>query len=196
MSSEAILEIPVSVPEIQPGPWSVDNAHSSLEFSAKHMMFTTVRGRFGEFDANVVVDPDPVRSHVEVTIKADSISTNNPDRDAHLKSSDFLDVENHPELTFTSTGLSDLNPEAGTFTLNGDFTVLGKTVPIALDVEFNGILDKDLWGSPRAGFTATGSLSRKDWGLTWNKALETGGVLVSDKVNVTIEVALVRKAAE
>ncbi|HCO02374.1 MAG TPA: polyisoprenoid-binding protein [Actinobacteria bacterium] len=193
---EAIMELPVSVPDMKPGPWNVDTAHSSLEFTAKHMVFTTVHGRFDEFDATVVVDPEPSKSHVEVTIKADSISTGNPDRDTHLKSPDFLDVESYPELTFKSTALDDINPEAGTFTLKGGFTVLDQTVPIALDVEFNGLMDKDLWGNPRASFTATGSFSRKDWGLTWNKALETGGFLVSDKVNINIEIALVRKAGE
>ena len=116
---EAIMELPVSVPDMKPGPWNVDTAHSSLEFTAKHMVFTTVHGRFDEFDATVVVDPEPSKSHVEVTIKADSISTGNPDRDTHLKSPDFLDVESYPELTFKSTALDDINPEAGTFTLKG-----------------------------------------------------------------------------
>jgi polyisoprenoid-binding protein YceI len=169
--------------------WTIDPAHSTIEFVAKHMMITTVKGRFAEFEGTVVADEDNVaNSTVDVTMRAASLDTRSEQRDAHLRSPDFLDVESYPEVTFRSTRIDGTKDE---FQLTGDLTIRGVTRPITLDVTFEGE-GKDPWGGTRASFSAKGKFDRRDFGLTWNVALETGGILVSNEVKINIEAQVVR----
>lgn len=169
--------------------WKIDTSHSTVEFAVKHMMFTTVKGRFADVQGTVEFDPDdPGAGHAEITIAAASLDTREPKRDAHLRSADFFDVETFPTLTFRSTKLTGTSDR---FALTGDLTIHGVTRPITLDVTFGGA-GKDPWGGVRAGFSASGKLNRRDFGLTWNAALETGGVLVGDEVKIEIDVQLIK----
>jgi polyisoprenoid-binding protein YceI len=168
--------------------WTIDPAHSTVEFVAKHMMITTVKGRFAEFAGTVIADEEHLAdSTVEVTMQAASLDTRSEQRDAHLRSPDFLDVEHYPEVTFRSTRISGTKDE---FQLTGDLTIRGVTRPITLDVTFEGE-GKDPWGGTRASFSAKGKFDRRDFGLTWNVALETGGILVSNEVKINIEAQVV-----
>jgi polyisoprenoid-binding protein YceI len=177
------------------GTWKIDPAHTGIAFSAKHMMVSTVRGRFDEFEGTFTIDPDDVsRSSAEVTIQAASLSTSNPDRDAHLRSADFIEADAHPTLSFHSTSVDRVSEEEGTFRLTGDLSIRGVTRPVTLEGRFEGLLPKDLWGAARAAFTASTVINRRDWNLTWNRALESGGVLVGDKVTVELEVTATRIA--
>ena len=171
--------------------WTIDPSHSTIEFVAKHMMITTVKGRFAEFEGTVVADETNLAdSTVEVTMKAASLDTRSDQRDAHLRSPDFLDVERFPEVTFRSTRIEGTKHE---FQLVGDLTIRGVTRPITLDVTFEGE-GKDPWGGTRASFSAKGKFDRRDYGLTWNVALETGGILVSNEVKINIEAQVVAQA--
>jgi polyisoprenoid-binding protein YceI len=171
--------------------WTIDAAHSTIEFVAKHMMITTVKGRFAEVEGTVVADEENfTASTVDVTMQAASLDTRSEQRDAHLRSPDFLDVENYPEVTFRSTGLRGSKES---FQLTGDLTIRGTTRPITLDVTFEGE-GKDPWGGTRASFSARGKFDRRDFGLTWNVALETGGILVSNEVKINIEAQVVAQA--
>ena len=173
--------------------WQVDAAHSSVGLVVKHMVISKVRGNFGEWKARLALDPaDLSRSSVEVEIEAASIDTGVADRDAHLRSGDFLDVEHHPVIRYVSRKVEVVSP--GRLRVVGDLTIRGTTREVPLDVEVGGQA-KDPWGNVRMGFSATASLNRKDFGLTWNQALETGGVLVADRVDVSIEIEAVRQAA-
>ena len=168
--------------------WTIDPTHSTIEFVAKHMMITTVKGRFAELEGTVVADETNLAdSSVEVTMKAASIDTRSDQRDTHLRSPDFLDVETYPEVTFRSTRVEGTKDE---FQLTGDLTIRGVTRPITLDVTFEGE-GKDPWGGTRASFSAKGKFDRRDFGLTWNVALETGGILVSNEVKINIEAQVV-----
>ena len=180
---------------VRPGvaTWQLDPAHSSVEFSVKHMMMTTVRGRFKELTATLTGDRDhPEDAGLEVSIVAASIDTGVADRDAHLKSADFFDVANHPEITFRSRRIE--RKAGDRFALVGDLTIRGTSREVTLDVESSG-QTKDPWGNQRAAFSAKTSVDRKAFGLTWNQALETGGVMVGDKVEIEIEVEAVRQDA-
>ena len=168
--------------------WTIDPAHSTIEFVAKHMMITTVKGRFAEVAGTVVANEENLsESSVDVTLQTASIDTRSEQRDGHLRSADFLDVENYPEVTFRSTRVEGTKNE---FQLTGDLTIRGVTRPITLDVTFGGE-GKDPWGGTRASFSAHGKFDRRDFGLTWNVALETGGILVSNEVKVNIEAQMV-----
>jgi polyisoprenoid-binding protein YceI len=168
--------------------WTIDPSHSTVEFVAKHMMITTVKGRFAELEGTIVADEANIGdSTVEVTMQAASLDTRSEQRDAHLRSPDFLDVETYPTVTFRSTGISGTKDE---FQLTGDLTIRGVTRPITLDVTFEGE-GKDPWGGTRASFSAKGKFDRRDFGLTWNVALETGGILVSNEVKINIEAQVV-----
>lgn len=169
--------------------WQIDPAHSSIEFAVKHMMFTTVRGRFKDVKGTIEVDEKtPDHSVVNVEIAAASLDTGTADRDTHLRSADFLDVENHPTLTFRSKRVEGAAPKEGDqFRLVGDLTIHGTTKEVTLDAQFEGT-GKDPWGGLRAGYRATGRIDRRDWGLQWNQALETGGILVANEVRIEIEV--------
>ncbi|HEX5017906.1 MAG TPA: YceI family protein [Actinomycetes bacterium] len=172
------------------GTWTIDPSHTRVGFSAKHAMVATVRGQFNEFSGTLQLDGSaPERSSAEVTIQAASISTGSNDRDNHLRSPDFLDVENIPELTFRS---ASVRYEGGDdFVMVGDLTIRGTTRPVELAVELEG-LATDPFGNERIGFSGETTISRKDFGLTWNVALEAGGVLVSDKVKITLDVSAIR----
>ena len=171
--------------------WSIDPAHTQIEFSVKHMMFTTVRGQFSDFEGSVELDTDnPAESSVSVTIDAASIDTGVSDRDAHLKSGDFFDVENHPEITFRSTRVEGPIEEGGSFEIVGDLTIHGVTREVTLEATFEGT-GTDPWGGTRAGFAAETAIDRRDFGLTWNQALETGGVLVGQEVTISLQVQAV-----
>ena len=171
--------------------WNIDHKHSNIEFTARHMMFTKVRGRFEEFEGNIDFDPEnPTNTTVNVEIATDSIKTPDADRDAHLRSGDFLDVENFPTMHFKSTRVEQEDENSGT--LIGDLTIKDETREVQLDVEYFG-LQKDPWGGTRAVFSGNTTINRKDWGLTWNVALEAGGFLVSDKIEINLELQLVRE---
>jgi polyisoprenoid-binding protein YceI len=170
--------------------WKIDPAHSSVEFSVRHLMITTVRGRFTGVQGTVVNDStDPSKSSVEVVIDPATIDTREPQRDAHLRSADFFDVEKFPTLTFRSTGIEGKPGED--FKLKGDLTIHGVTRRVVLDVQSEGQI-KDAWGGLRSGFTATTKIKRSDFGLTWNQLLEAGGVTVSDEVKISLDVQVVR----
>jgi len=166
------------------GSWQIDPAHTSLEFVARHMMVTKVRGRFTDVSGTIEVAEDPADTKVAVDIDVDTVTTGAADRDGHLRSADFFDVEQFPTMTYRSTGI---DTGGKTWKLHGDLTVHGVTNPIALDVEYHGVTT-DPWGNAKAQFSATGELDREAFGLTWNVALESGGVLVSKKVKLEIEV--------
>ncbi|HEY7874436.1 MAG TPA: YceI family protein [Actinomycetota bacterium] len=173
-----------------PGRWVVDKSHSSLDFVAKHLMVTKVRGTFGEFSGTITIGDTPEASSAEAVIQAASLTTGDEKRDGHLHSPDFLDVENHPEITFKTTKVESRSPGEGTVT--GDLTINGITKPVTLHATFEG-LAQDPWGGERAAFAASTEINREDWRMTWNQALETGGVLVSKKVRLEIDVQAVRQ---
>ncbi len=174
--------------------WQLDPVHSSVQFSARHMMVSNVRGKFRDFTIDVEFDPErPEQGRVRASIQAASIDTSMEQRDAHLRSADFFDAEQYPTLTFTSTGVESGGND--TFRLHGDLTIRGETRPVTLDVEYLGAA-RNLQGGLSAGFTAHTRISRKDWGLTWNVGLETGGWLVGDEVRVEIDLELLSAAAE
>jgi len=167
-----------------PGSWTIDPAHSEVAFVARHLMVAKVRGKFTDFTGTITVGDSLEDSTVQATVKLASVDTGAPDRDAHLRSADFFDVENTPDMTFTSTKVSEGS-------LDGDLTIKGVTRPVTLDLTFNGVVT-DPYGNTKAGFEAETEISRKEWGLTWNAALEGGGVVVSDTIKVTVDVELLR----
>jgi polyisoprenoid-binding protein YceI len=173
--------------------WQIDPAHTAVELAVKHMMFTTVRGRFKDVKGTIEVDEQNLgNSTVNVEIAAASLDTGVADRDAHLRSADFLDVENHPALTFHSKRFEGaLREEGDKFRLVGDLTIRGITKEVVLDGTFEGT-GKDPWGGTRAGARATAKIDRRDWGLVWNQALETGGILVANEVRLELEVQAVK----
>jgi len=169
--------------------WKLDPVHSIVEFSAKHLMITTVKGRITDVEGTIYTDEkDPKNSSVEATLKAISIDTRTDQRDQHLRSADFLNVEKFPEIKFRSTRIDGKKEE---FKLTGDLTIRDVTKPITLDVQFEGET-KDPWGGLRVGFSAKGKIDRRDWGLTWNQALETGGVVVGNDIKIELEVQAVK----
>jgi polyisoprenoid-binding protein YceI len=173
--------------------WQVDGAHSAVNLTVRHMVISKVRGRFTKWNAKLALDTaDLTRSSVDVDIEAASIDTGVADRDNHLRSPDFLDAQKHPLLSYKSRRVEALSPER--LRVIGDLTIRNVTREIALDVEYGG-QGKDPWGNQRVGFTATASLNRKEFGLTWNQALETGGVLVADRVDIEIELQAIKQAA-
>lgn len=170
--------------------WVLDPAHSELTFKVKHMMIANVKGEFINFSVEVDGD-DILKSTLSVSVDASSINTNNTDRDNHLKSADFFDVENHKELSFKSNSFKQKDDDE--YELKGLLTIKGISKEVALDVEFGGI-NKDPWGNEKAGFSVEGKINRKDWGLNWNAALETGGVLVSEEVKIFGEIQFVKQS--
>jgi polyisoprenoid-binding protein YceI len=173
--------------------WEIDSSHSGIHFSVRHMVIAKVRGQFARWSGTVLAeDGDLSRAQVNVVIDASSIDTGVADRDTHLKSADFFDVEAHPEITFKSTRVEKLaNAELRAV---GELTIHGITHEVFLNVEYTG-QTKDPWGNVRAGFSAKTSIDRKEFGLTWNQALEAGGVLVGDRVEIEIEVEAVKQSA-
>ncbi|GAA4352116.1 YceI family protein [Angustibacter luteus] len=174
-----------------PGVWTVDPVHSEVEFVARHLMVSKVRGRFSDFTGQITIGATLAECSVEASVRTASVETRDPARDEHLRSPDFFDVERHPEMTFRSTGVRE---DDGDFLLDGELALVGVTRPVTFVLEFNGA-GPDLWDGVRAGFSAKAQISRKQWGLTWNEAIETGGVLVSDKVTIELEVQAVAPTA-
>lgn len=173
--------------------WQIDFAHSDVNFMVRHMMISKVRGQFTKFSGTVNFDEaNPTNTTVDIEIDVNSIDTKEAQRDGHLRSADFLDAENYPVIAFKSKRVEQLSDTEGR--LIGDLTIRGVTKEVALDVEYFGQA-KSPWGTTSAGFSATTSLNRKDWGLTWNQALETGGVLVGEKVQIQIELELLQQPA-
>lgn len=175
--------------------WTLDPAHTTIEFSAKHMMITTVKGRFADVKGTITVDArNPDQSHVEAEIGAATIDTRTEQRDQHLRSADFLDVEHYPTITFRSTKVEGaMAREGDAFSVTGDLTIRGKTIAVKLDCVYDG-RGKDPWGGERVSFSAKTRIDRRDFGLMWNQALETGGILVSNEVRIEIEAQAVRNA--
>ena len=174
--------------------WQLDQSHSEIQFSAKHLMISTVRGRFHNF--NVTIDADeqnPTAANIDVQIEANSIDTRDEKRDGHLRSPDFLDVEQFPYLTFKSTRVEQIDDSHAK--LYGDLTIRDVTNQVVLDVEYAGQA-KTPWGTTSAGFSATTKINRKDWNLNWNVALETGGWLVGDQITISIELELVKQVEQ
>ena len=166
------------------GSWTVDPAHTEVGFVARHLMVTKVRGSFTGVAGTVEVADPITGSSVDVTVDLATVDTRNADRDGHLKSADFFDVENNPTMTFKSTSFTGEE-------LAGDLTIKGVTHPVTFDVEFEGV-QTDPWGNTKAGFSAAAKINRKDWGLNWNAAIEGGGVLVSEKIDIVLDVQLAK----
>jgi polyisoprenoid-binding protein YceI len=175
-------EIPVA------GEYAIDPAHSSVEFIGRHLMITKVRGRFPEVSGTITIADEPEQSHVEVELKVASVDTGDAQRDGHLRSPDFFDAEKYPSITFRSTNVEA--GRSGTWMVTGDLTVRDVTRPVTLEVDFDGANASPL-GDERIAFSAATDVNREDWGLTWNVALETGGVLVGKKVRIEINVQAV-----
>jgi polyisoprenoid-binding protein YceI len=172
--------------------WTIDPSHSEIQFKVKHMMITTVTGSFKEFSSEVETRGDDFSTaKIKFEAATASVFTNSDQRDQHLRSADFFDVDKYPKLKFESTSLEMVDDE--NFTLNGNLTIKDITKPVKLDVEVGGI-GKDPWGNLKAGFSLTGRINRKEWGLNWNAALEAGGVLVSDEVRIFCEVQYAKQA--
>lgn len=170
--------------------WKLDPAHTLVEFSAKHLMISTVKGRIADVEGTIYVDGDePTNSSVEATLNAVTLDTRIEQRDQHLRSADFLDVEKFPKITFRST---EIQGDEQNFKLTGDLTIREITRPITLDVTFEG-QTKDPWGGERLGFSASGKLDRRDFGLTWNVLLESGGLTVSNEIKIQIEVEAIKQ---
>jgi len=174
--------------------WAIDAVHSEITFKVKHLMISTVTGHFNKFDLEVDTENDDFNSakKIEFTADVDSIDTNNEQRNAHLRSADFFNVDAYPQIRFSGTHYEANNDEAN---LRGDLTIAGITKPIILNVDFGG-LAKDPWGGERAGFTVTGKFSRKEYGLTYNAATEAGGVVVGDEIKINAEIQLVKQAGQ
>lgn len=171
--------------------WNLDLSHSEVNFAVKHMMISTVRGKFNKFSGTIDFnEADPTHSSIDVSIDVASIDTRDEKRDGHLKSGDFFDVEKFPAITFKSTQVEKVSDSTAKVT--GDLTIRGVSRPVVLDVTYAGQA-KSPWGTTSAGFSASTKISRKDWGLTWNVALETGGVLVGEDISIAIEAELVKQ---
>lgn len=175
-----------TVPGYREGTWDIDPVHSEIGFSVRHLMVSKVRGKFTKYSGSFVTAADPAASSVEVSIDLASVDTGNEQRDEHLRSADFFQVVDNPTMTFRSTGVRQGRGE-DRWVLDGQLSVAGVTQPVTLDLEVNGF-GPDPFGGYRSGFTATGEVSRKDFGVSWNAPLETGGVVVGDKVQISIEI--------
>lgn len=179
-----------TVPDTVTGTYAIDPNHSRIGFAARHAMVTKVRGSFDDFAGSGYFDVrNPASSRLDLTIQAASIDTRNADRDAHLRSNDFFDMETYPEITFVSTAVERLDGE--TYRVTGDLTIKGVTKPVSVDFEYTGSA-LDPFGNQRIGFEGATTINRKDWGVSWNTALEAGGVLVSEKVALEFEVSAIR----
>jgi len=186
MSATAIQTTPLA------GTWTVDPTHSNVEFSVKHLGIATVKGAFREFEGTLVVGEELGSATAAGTIKVASVDTNEPQRDEHLRSADFFDAANHPELTFASIAIRPVDED--TFEIDAELTMHGVTNPITLTAEVQGY-EQDPWGNERVGLEITGQLKRGDYGMTFNQALGSGNMLVSDKVKLSLDVSAVKQAA-
>lgn len=171
--------------------WLIDPSHSEIGFKVKHMMFTNVSGTFQKYDASIETQGDDFENaKIKFSGDIDSITTSNADRDAHLLSADFFDAAQFPKINFESTAFRKI--DEADFELKGDLTLHGVTKPVTLEVEFSGLM-RDPWGNTKSGFIINGKINRKDWGLTWNSALEAGGVLVGEEVKLNIELQFIQQ---
>jgi polyisoprenoid-binding protein YceI len=177
---------------LTPGTWNVDPVHSTVGFVARHLMISKVRGRFTDFSGSIEVAPDPLQSHLEASVNLASVDTGDEGRDAHLRTADFFDLDGggSPTMTFVSTGIK-AEDDDGDYVLFGDLTMNGVTRQVEFALEFEGV-NADPWGGTRAGFSAETEINRKDFGIGFNVALETGGVLVGEKVKVQLEIQAVK----
>jgi polyisoprenoid-binding protein YceI len=180
-----------SIPGYLAGTWDIDTSHSDVSFTVRHMMVSKVRGRFGVFSGEIVTGENLTDSSVTATIDATSIDTNNEQRDGHIRSADFFDVENHPEWTFRSTGV---RVDDGDLAVDGELTIKGVTRPVTLALEVNGF-GPDAWGGTRAGFSASTTIDRNDFGVDIKMPLDGGGVVVGDKVQINLEIEGVLRQA-
>jgi polyisoprenoid-binding protein YceI len=172
------------------GDYTLDLAHTRIGFVARHAMVTSVRGSFADYEATVHIDADePAKSTARIVLKTASLTTSNEQRDAHLRSPDFFDVETYPEIVFVSADVRQVDDE--TYRVTGDLTIKDTTKPVTVELTYNGSA-KDPFGNLRAGFEGKATVNRKDWGLTWNAALETGGFLVSDKVKLEFDLSAIK----
>jgi polyisoprenoid-binding protein YceI len=178
----------LDIPEA--GTFAIDASHSSVAFTVRHLVVAKTKGRFSDFAGEITIDEDPLKSSVAVTIQAASIQTADEQRDGHLRSADFFDVENYPTLSFKSTSVA--HKGSSSFAVAGELTVRGVARPVTLDLDYEGTVT-DPWGGQRAVFSAKTKINREDFGLTWNQALETGGVLVGKDVTIELEVEAVRQ---
>lgn len=189
-SAEA-FDAPTTLIEDISGDYTIDPSHTRIGFSARHAMVTTVRGAFKEFEGTAHIDTaNPANSTASVTIKASSIDTGNADRDAHLRSGDFFEDEANPQITFVST---QVERDGDDWAVTGDLTIKGKSLPVTVLFEHTGSA-QDPFGNTRVGFEGTATVNRKDWGIAWNAALESGGVLVSDKIKLEFDVSAIKSA--
>ena len=179
-----MTETAVEIPGYVAGTWTIDPVHSEVSFVVRHMMVSKVRGRFDKFEGTIVTATDPLQSSATATVDLSSVNTGEPNRDNHIRSADFFEVESHPTLTFRSTGV---RPDGDNFLLDGDLTIRGTTRPVTLKLEVNGF-GPDAYGGTRAGFSASGEINRNDFGVSYNGPIPGGGVAVSEKVTITLEV--------
>ncbi|MGV3698023.1 YceI family protein [Flavobacterium sp.] len=171
--------------------WAIDPTHSEIGFKVKHMMFTNVSGKFNQFEAKIENEDNAFEtSKISFSADVNSVDTANADRDNHLRGADFFDVDNFAKLNFTSTSVEKIND--GLYNISGDLTIKGVTKNITLEAEYSGLM-KDPWGNTKIGLSLTGKINRKDFGLTWNAALETGGVLVGEDIRLAAEVQFVKQ---
>ena len=179
-----------TIPGYLTGTWDLDPAHSEVAFSVRHLMLSKVRGRFGTFSGSFVTADNPEDSHVEAVIDLSSIDTNSADRDAHLRSADFFDVDHHPTMSYRSTGI---RADGQDWVVDGELSLHGVTLPVSLQLELHGFLPESPFGDTRVGFTATGEINRDDFGITFNTALEGGGVGLGRKIQIALEIQAVRE---
>lgn len=187
--STTTVATPTSTPKLT--TWTIDPAHSHVGFSVRHMMISTVKGRFGDLSGRITLADDVSDSAVEATIGVDSVDTREPQRDAHLRSADFFDAAQFPAITFKSRRVAASGD--GKFAVTGDLTIKGVTHEVVLEVIEEG-RGKDPWGGERAGFTAHTAINRRDFGLTYNQVLETGGVLVGEEIKISLDIELIKQA--
>jgi polyisoprenoid-binding protein YceI len=181
----------MTTPEIPAGTWTIDASHSEVGFSVRHLMVSKVKGNFETFEGTITIGDDPLASSVQVEVYLSSINTRDEQRDGHLRSSDFFEVETHPKMTFVST---KVEPAGSDYKVTGDLTIKGTTKPVVLDLEFNGI-HPDPWGGTRSGFSATTEISRKAFGVDFEIPMDGPGVVVGDKITISLEVEAVLQAA-
>ena len=180
-------ETAVEIPGYIAGTWTVDPVHSEVSFVVRHMMVSKVRGRFDTFSGTLSTAANPLESSVTATVDLSSVNTGEPNRDNHIRSADFFEVEKHPTMTFQSTGI---RPDGDDFVLDGDLTIRGTTRPVTFRLEINGF-GPDAYGGTRAGFSAVTEINRMDWGVSYNGPIPGGGVAVSEKVTISLEIEAV-----
>jgi polyisoprenoid-binding protein YceI len=174
--------------QLTPGVWNIDTSHSQVGFVARHLMIAKVRGQFRTFSGSITIADNPLESTVQADVDLSSVDTGDAGRDEHLRGADFFQVEQHPQMTFVSTGVKEDDDD---YLLFGDLTINGTTRQVEFSLEFDGVTG-DPWGGTRAGFTAQTEINRKDWGMEWNAALETGGVVVGEKVKIQLDIEAVK----